>query len=396
MTRRLVLIPVLLAIWTSLCAWAAGVPWNAPLTSRESLSLGGRDFHVRFGKGDNEPSGLVVQALGEDGTGLQTARVARLPAKDYPILRYRVADFPDMLELALVFRRSDAPDDVQTISLPAPGRGEVAVDLSRFAEWHGEITELGFAEYATAQLVPPSVAASFKSFRIEQAQLQGPAWDVVFSRLRSDWFGYRPWALLSISTIGPGLEVLGQSWMLPALAIGAFASWLAAWLILRWPRARALRMACVMAGSAWILLDLRWLDDLFAKHRITEEMYAGKPWVERRALQPDEATYAAAGEITRIAADAGVERVLVDSGSTYTLLRLSYFLLPLNVAPLHQAMDAASRNPLPGRSLIALLGSDMKYDEATGRLGDGENAIPAKQVYAQGDLRVFRPGGASP
>lgn len=395
MIRRLVLIPILLAIWTALFAWAAGVSWRSPWAAHERLSLSGHNFQAKFGDASSDPGGLSVRALGDDGTGLQTVQVSRVRAEKYSVLRYRFKDFPDALELAFVFRRSDAPDDVQTISLPAPGTGEVAVDLSRFGEWRGEITELGFAEYATAQLVPPSAATSFKPFVIQDAQLQASTWDSVVPRLRSDWFGYRPWAMQSINTIGPGIAVIGHSWMLPVFALGALLSWFAAWLVLGWSRARAIKAACGVAVCAWVLLDLRWLDDLSAKHRLTEGIYAGKPWAERQTLQPDEGTLTAANELLRIVREQHVKRVLVHSDSTYTLLRFIYFLFPLNVAPLQQTMNEAPGAPLPGDALIAVFDSEWKYDESSGRLGDGKVEIPATPVYAKDDLRVFRPAGAA-
>jgi hypothetical protein len=396
MTRRLVLIPVLFAIWTVLFAWAAGVPWGAPWTAHEHLTLPGRDFHTQLGDGTNDADGLVVRAFGADGTGLQTVRLMRVRADKYPILRYRIADFSDTLELALVFRRFDAPDDVQTISLPSSGSGEVAVDLSRFKEWRGEIGELGFAQYATAQLVPPSIATSFKPFRIEWVQLQSPTWDTILPRLSSDWLGYRPWSLQSINTIGPGRGTLGRSWMMPILAAGALLSGLACCILLRLSRARAVAVACAIAACAWIALDLRWLEDFSSKHQVTETIYAGKQWTQRLTLQPDEETPAIAGDIARVAEQQRTKRVLVQSDSPFTLLRLIYFLLPLNAAPLEQTMTEAPGAAMPGDALIAVYSSDWKYDEATGRLGNGKLDVPAKAIYDKGDLHIFRAEGVDP
>ncbi|HEX7916409.1 hypothetical protein [Rudaea sp.] len=392
MIRRLILIPVLCAIWIVLFTWAAGVPWDAPWTAREHLAFSGRDFQVQLGEGTIELDNLVINAFDARGNGLQTARLTHVRAEKYPILRYRITDFPNVLELALVFRR-DTRDDVQTISLPTPENGEITVDLSRFSEWRGEINELGFAEYATAQLVPPSTIASFHPFRIEWAQLQPPAWDSVLPRLRSDWFGYRPWSLQSINTIGPGNGTLGRSWMMPILALGALLSGLAACLLLRLPRARAAAVMCWIAGCTWISLDLRWLEDFFTKHRVIESIYAGKSWAQRYALQPDEETLVVAGDVARIAEQQGAKRVLVDSSSPFIFLRLIYFLLPLNAAPLEQTMREAPEMALPEDVLIAVYASDWKYDKATGLLGNGELVVFVKPVYEKGDLRVFRSEG---
>jgi hypothetical protein len=394
--RRILLIPVLCAIWMGLCAWAAGVPWSSRWSAREHLQMPGRDFQIRLGKSAGNDGGLSVGALGEDGTALETMQLGRVRTKEYPVLRYRISDFPDTLEFALIFRRRDAPNDVQTISLPSPGNMEVAVDLSRFEQWRGEITEFGFAQYAAAQLVPPSAAASFPPFRIEYAQLQAPSWGDVFPRLASDWFGYRPWSLQSINAIGPGRGTLAHSWMLPVVASGVLLSWLAAWLVLGWTRARALKAACIVSIAAWIVFDLRWLDELVAKHAVTEHVYAGKPWSERLMLQPDEATLAAAKEIAKIAAEQHAQRVLVHADSLYTALRLIYFLLPLNTAPLEQTMYQAPGVALPDDALIVVYSSEWKYDEESRQLGDGKIAIPAEKVYARGDLRVFRSGRVAP
>ena len=68
--------------------------------------------------------------------------------------------------------------------------------------------------------------------------------------------------------------------------------------------------------------------------------------------------------------------------------------LPLNCAPLMQTMSASGETALPPDSLIAVFGSEWKYDEASGRLGDGHIAVAVRPVYAKGDLRIFRPAGA--
>lgn len=390
MIRRLALIPILLVIWAALLAWSAGVPWGSQWSAHERLTLSGRDFQAQMGDGVSGLEGLVVSTLGADGTGLQTARLTHVRAEKYPILRYRITHFSDMLELALVFRRKDAPNDVKTISLPAPDGGEVTVDLSGFEEWRGEITELGFAEYATAQLVPPSLVASFHPFRIESAQLQAPTWDTIFPHLRTDWFGYRPWSLQSINTIGPGRGTLGRSWMTPILSIGVFLSGLVACILLRLSRAAAVKVACGLVAVAWIVVDLRWLGDFFIKHQVTEAIYADKSWPQRLALQPDEETQTVTGDVARIAEQQGLKRVLIQSDSSFTLLRLIYFLLPLNAAPLEQTMSETAGTALPGDALIAVYGSDWKYDETTGLLGNGKHAVPAKAIYSKGDLQVFR------
>ncbi|MFT3793060.1 MAG: hypothetical protein QM741_18780 [Rudaea sp.] len=392
MIRCVLFALVVIVVWLAVLAWSANLPLDSPLVPAQRLSLRGAGFNPQFGHAERDADDLVVDALGADGNGLQTIQVGRARADETPVLCYRMADFPDTLELSLVFRRidADADADLGTISIPSPGRSRACVNLATLPDWQGEIREIGFAEYATAQLVPRS-AAAFRPFRIEAVELQSASWSALPARLRTDWFSYRPWALLSISALGPQIATLRTSWMQSALALGILLALAAAWAILRWPRRRIAAIASIVVATAWILLDLRWLDDFAAKHRLTEELYAGKPWSQRLALQPDEDTFAAAQEVSRFAATQGCKRVLVLSDSSFTLLRLVYFLLPLNAAPL-VATDPAMA-ALPRDTLIVAFDSKWKYDADAGTLGDGRTAIPAKMAYAHGGLRMLLPGG---
>ena len=395
MIRCTFLFFILLVVWLTGFGWAAGVPWNAPILPRELVALAGTDFRVRFGTGANSANGLAVSGLAADGTGLQTAPLDHLRASDFPVLTYRFEDFPDTLELSLMFRRADMPDDLQMIPIPASGGGTASVDLAAFADWKGEIIELGFAEYAAPQLVPPS-EAKFLPFQIEYVQLKSHSWSQLFLRSRSDWLSYRPWTLRSINTLGQRIDFLAESSMQLLVTLCALVSLIAAWAILRWPRRRIAQATLLATCAVWVLLDLRWLDDFAAKHRVIEKLYAGRPWQARAQLQPDEDTLAAAAEISRLASAQGVNRVLVLSDSTYTLLRLIYFLLPLNVAPMSLALSAAPGTSPPRDALIAVFGSTWDYDEARGILSNGATAISVIPVYAKGDLLVLRAREVAP
>lgn len=390
MIRRAIFAVVLIVIWLGVLGWAVDMRWNTPLVPRAQRSLAGYDFQARFGSGTKAGEAFSVDKLGEDGTGLQTAMPTKFDAAELPILRYRIANFPRTLELAVVFRRNDAPEDVQTISLPSPGGSEAVVDLSSFSEWHGEITELGFAEYATAQLVPPSVAGTFAPFAIERVTLQSRAWNQLVPRLRTDWFAYRPWALRSEHTLGTQFETLKSSSMQFAIGIGTLLSLLATALILRLARREFATISVVALAAAWFALDLRWLVDLDAKHRLTETVYAGKPWALRETLQPDEATIAAALEVKKLAAETKASRVLVGSDSNYTTLRFTYFLLPLNAVGIDYAMSYAQAAELPRGTLIALLNSDWHFDAASMSLQAPNAKYLVTPVFDKDGLRVYR------
>ncbi len=393
MMRNLRLVLALVVVWLLVLGVAAGIPWSAPLLPQASVALNGQDFRPLVGVGVEDGTALGVGANATEGYALQTASLDHLRAADMPILRYRFEDFPRTLELVLVFRRADAPDDVQTAALPWPGDGSVAVDLRAASEaWRGEITELGFAEYPTTQLVPPSIA--FRPFRLEHARLQSAAWSAAPALLHSGWFGYRPWSQAAINVVGQGAE--SSASMPLTLALGGVLTFAGlAWLRREW-RARLTRLALLIGVVMWVALDLRGLDDLWSKHKLTTSIYSGKSWQERARLQPDE-DVAGFAQLTRqhVAAAGSGQRVLVASDSVFKMLRLIYFLLPLDAAPLDSALAGASPSSWPANSAIVICASkSWHYDDATSTLRAGASSVPVTPLFIGGDLGIFRLGGA--
>ena len=396
MIRRWYCVVVVAMIWILLFGWAAGLRWNTQLLPQQRLTLDASDFHVVMGAGVEDGSALRVGAIGDDGNALQAIPLQHLHAEDFSLLRYRFDGFPRTLELSLVFRSADAPDDVQDVTLPWPGDGWRSVDLRGIAAWRGDIIELGFHEYATPQIAPPSTA--FQPFRFDKAALWSSSWRGGLAALYTSWFGETPWALISISALGAVRQVAQAPSLTPLLAIGGVLSLLAAALILRWSRPRLLRNAMIVALTVWVLLDLRWLVDFSAKHELTEAVYAGKPWSEREHLVPDQDTALAAEQVKNwLATQPPVRRILVESDSTYTLLRLIYLLLPLDVAPMQQALPMPPRMRLPPDALVLLYASSQwHYDAARGVLAAGAQGYMVEPVFESGDIHVYRQRSAKP
>ncbi len=393
--RRALAVLAAAAVWLLVLGSAARIPWTAPLVARDQVTLNGQDFRPVMGAGVEDGSALGVGAIASDGNAMQSIPMERLRAADYPLLTYRFEDFPRTLELLLVFRRADTPDDVQTVALPWPGDGVVTVDLHASSPaWHGEITELGFAEYATAQLVPPSIA--FQPFRLDHAQLASPSWSALPRLLRQAWYGYQPWSLASINVVGASADPNAS---LPVtLIVGTLLSLLVCGMLLRWSRAQWLRSALIAGAACWVVLDARWLDDLSAKHRLTDSIYAGKSWQERARLQPDEDVAGFAQLARQQLADVGQQgRVLVASDSTYRMLRLIYFLLPLNAAPLESAIAAAPAHDWPPDSVIVLCSNTRwHYDDSNATLHSEARSIAVTPLFVGGKLAVYRVRGGGP
>jgi hypothetical protein len=387
--RRALAVVAFIAVWLLVLGCAARIPWSAPLVSRDQVTLKGQDFRPVMGAGVEDGSALGIGAIASDGNAMQSVPMDRLRAANYPLLSYRFEDFPRTLELLLVFRRADTPDDVQTVALPWPVDGAVTVDLHAASPaWRGEITELGFAEYATAQLVPPSIA--FQPFRLDQARLASPAWNALPRLLRQAWFGYQPWSLASINVVGASADTNAS--MPATLVAGAVLSLLACAFLLRWSRRQRLRSVVIAGALCWVALDARWLADLSAKHRLTESIYAGKSWQERARLQPDE-DVAGFAQLARqqLADSRQPDRVLVASDSTYTMLRLIYFLLPLNAAPLESAIAALPVRDWPADTIIVLCSSTRwHYDDSDATLRSDSRSIAVTPLFVGGKLAVYR------
>jgi hypothetical protein len=216
--------------------------------------------------------------------------------------------------------------------------------------------------------------------------------------LYTSWFGYAPWSLRSVNALGPAIESTRTPLLTPIFVIGALLSLFAAALILRWSRALLLRNGIIAALALWVVLDIRWLADLGAKHELTEDIYAGKPWSERERLVPDQNTALAAEQVrTWLATQPPVRRILVDSDSTYILFRLVYLLLPLDVAPMQQMLNQPANTRLPADALLVFYtSSQWRYDPARGVLADGRRGYAVEPVFESGDLHVYRQRGAKP
>jgi hypothetical protein len=383
---RLICALAIAAIWIFILGWAADLRWRAPLGAQQRVRMNASAFHVVMGAGVEDGTALRIGAIGEDGNALQSIALDGLRAQDFSTLRYRFDGFPRTLELSLVFRNADAPDDVQVVTVPWPGDGWRSLNLDEVPGWRGQITELGFAENATPQVVPESVA--FRPFRFDGIELWSPSWRGSFGALYTSWLGYTPWALLSVSALGPQREVAQAPPPLPFVVFASMLSLLAAALILRWSRAQVLRSVAIAFLGLWALLDLRWLDDFHSKHELTENVYSGKSWDEREHLLPDQDVAQAAEQVRNFVATLAVpHHFLVASDSKYTFLRLIYLLLPLNAAPLEQA--SGLRVPPRDTLFVLYRNTQWRYDGTRGALLGDNRAYPVEPVFESGEMHIY-------
>jgi hypothetical protein len=383
----------LAASWLLLLLWAADVDWHAPLAPSVERSFPGSDFRPVFGTGGAQGDQFRAAAAAEDFSALQSVAIADAAAEDFSTLRYRFAGFPRTLELSLVFRTAEHPDDVQTISLPWPGSGVSSFDLSGIAAWKGTIIELGFAEFATAQVVPPRLG--FRPFNLIDAELWSPSWRGDLAALTTDWFGAWPWSQRSVHALGrEGEATRARSPVLvAALAVGIATVW--SMLLLGLRSRRLLGVVLVCTAVAWLFLDMRWQIGLVQRLLATRTLYADVAWPETARIVGDSEILDAAVELKAALRDEPAQtRILVQAGSGYQLLRMIWHLLPLNVGAFAYAAQAGVA--LPEGSVIVFYSSDAWYRSAAMRtlLAHSQRIAIADAVLTNGfdgsRLVVFR------
>lgn len=379
--------------WIVLLLWAADADWRAPWAPASERVLAGSRFHAVFGQAAPDGQRLRVKAVAADLSTVQATALPELNADDFPLLRYRFAGFPRTLELSLVFRSVERPDDVQTIALPWPGAGTSAFDLSGVRAWRGRITEIGFAQFATAQNVPPELG--FQPFDLVSAKLSSPSWRGSLAALATNWLGAWPWSQRSVHALGrEGQARQMQSAVLcMALATAIAVGWGVLLLSLR--GRRLLTIVFVCGAVAWLALDLRWQSGLVQRLLTTRTVYTDVDVSRRTQLVADTDLQRAAEDVRTLIGDEPLQtRILVHSDGAYQWLRLMWHLLPLNVGALSLATPIAGA--IPDGSVLVFYESDAWHQNPVWRrmLAHSERIYPSASVMANGfehiPLAVFR------
>lgn len=396
--RLAVFVVAVAASWLLLVLWAAGAGWRTPPAPQMTRELAGREFQPVFGAAAAEDGRLRVTAAAEDHSALQSTALANVVGEELPILRYRFEDFPRTLELTLVFRTAEQPDDVQTIALPWPGTGESSFDLSRVEAWRGTIIELGFAEFATAQLISPE--RGFAPFTLISARLESDSWSGRVRTLLTGWSLHTPWQLISVSAIGPS-EIGDSSPHAPrlplvlALALGLAA--VCARFVLGIPGRRLGRGLLVAAALAWVAADAAWLRSLAYKRSVDRDAWSDVPFAQRQNQVVDADLREAATHLKELLVnEPATTRILVDADSPHDVLRMIYLASPLNLGAYGELALAGGRTPLPVGTILVRCGDGSRLRAAGNRLRVGQQNVRVRVMAQREGLAVYRVEGVSP
>ena len=390
MRKSFFAIALLLSV-AGILAWAAGMQWSSPFLASQPRHWDGSDFRVVIGGAAQDETRLRIGAVGENRTALQSVVLNGIEAADNPILRYRFEQFPHTLELSLVFRRV-GDEDVSVVSLPWPGDGDAWFDLDTVPEWQGRITEIAFAEYPTPQIVPPM--QGFRPFTLVNASLSSRSWLGDLSALATDWLGQWPWSQRSVHALGRDTDTpRAQSLQLCLmLIIASVVIW--SILILRIRGVALLRLSVIVFVLGWVLLDLQWQSGLRWRHAATQNLYAEFDWPERELHSADHDIVETARELkTALRELPENSRILVHAESSFSVLRLVYHLLPLNVGVLAQAVTKAPGQALPAGSIVIVYDTPgWSYDPQQHLLQGGGLKYNGDMLLRRKRLLVLRIG----
>ncbi|MFC4822356.1 hypothetical protein [Dokdonella ginsengisoli] len=386
------------ASWLLLVLWAAGAGWSTPPAPQLTREFAGREFQPVFGTAAAQDDRLQVTAAAEDYSALQSTALANVAGEELPILRYRFENFPRTLELTLVFRTAEQPDDVQTIALPWPGSGEASFDLSRIEAWRGTIVELGFAQFAAAQLVAPE--RGFAPFTLVSVGLESDSWAGRIRALLTGWSLLTPWQLISVSAVGPS-EVGDSSPHAPrlplvlALALGLAAVW--ARLVLGWSGRRLGGGLLVVAALAWVVADAAWLRSLAYKRSVDRDVWGDVPLAQRQDHVVDAELRDAATHLKQMLVNAPpTTRILVDADSPHDVLRLTYLASPLNIGAYGELALAGGRAVVPVGTILVRHGEGKRLRPVGNRLRVGKQSVRVRTMLETDGLAVYRVEGVSP
>lgn len=389
-----ILIALLVLGWLLLIGLFAEVsPLQPPWPQQRNAMPGASFAAVRGGQVDDDA--LLIDTPDENYGALLIRSVALDDAAQWPVLRYEFEGLAPALEINLVYRRADSPQDVRTLVLTRPRNGVGTIDLSREKEWTGQISEIGFAVYPVAQSVPPE--QGFKPFRLVGAEFWSPSWQGRLAATATEWSGRRAWSLMSISALGPDNGPVRARSPVLLLTLGLLFTLALLTQLQPLPARRVVQVLGVALLLAWLLLDLRWLRSLVDRHAATRQVYAGLDWRERQQRQPDGDLLAAAQAVREaIRADGGDpdrSRLLVDAGSDFLRARLVYHLAPANSGPLNITGNGPGWPLRMNYYLVYFDREGPVYSVEKQALQFNDDVtVPARELIGAPPLRLYRFG----
>ncbi|MBE2294629.1 MAG: hypothetical protein IAF00_06740 [Phycisphaerales bacterium] len=350
------------------------------------LKLIGPDLGLAAGQGSLSPAGFEIRQSGPQGVAaVQTPIQSMVRASLYNRLSWRVRGLEPGHSLRLGWVTLSEPQTSQELVLPPVGPDEVGVlDLRDQPHWRGRIAALGLI--VSGPLPQPLVLDQF-----ELRPMPLSASDL-FALALKEWKVFEGWSQRSINyTSGAPLDALFPPVLVVALWVAMSA---VLYALFDPPRRRQWMPYAALFCLGWLVLDLRWQEDLQQRLVQSREHFADKSQEERRLAALDGDLYRFLREVRQHLPEQPV-RLFIVSADPYGFQagRARYHLLP------HNAYTGFSRIPRVNEAHAGdylLILSPLKgvgYNRGTQALEWQGGRLQADLLYGTASGALFRVRG---
>ncbi len=299
-------------------------------TGAQAKTIPGNKLAVIMGTARPSINGLKLNKLakaGEDNRAILSTKIS-FKAEDYPFVDYKITNRHPGTTVYLIWRTADNPEKIHNTMLYWNGDKTTTINMAKFEQWQGNITELGLDIYEDLRDRP---------MIIQQLTLQPFSNTTLMAATWSEWITYRGWTQRSAHHLRGAQRNTSLS---PTLAVASWAG--LALLLLMVSNIRAAPhnttpriIAYIAAGIIpWIALDMLWQSELNTQLNETKTLFAGKNQHEKHLAERDGSLYAYAKHLKdSVLPEPGAKILLLHDSEhrTYRRLKAQYYLLPHNV-----------------------------------------------------------------
>lgn len=296
--------------------------------------------------GQASPDGAIIKLSGlRNGVAVISSGPIQLLASDFPYITLNQSGLDSRRLVAELFWRKKGQENlVNTERFNHYHSGSLTLKLAKNAQWNGEIVEFGLSFQGV--LNQPVIINSVDFEVWSTSAWARSIWD--------QWWAYGGWKGTSVNFTSGGQYDKVQNIPAPELTmVPVIASWLGLSIFLYFLYSRVVKtdfdvaILLCMFLLAWLLLDSRWLHELWQRTLLTENAYGGKTQQQKWQNENDRAWYLMAQEIKQKLPEksARVFQILKKTQplDDYHRYRVRYHLLPHNIFPYSQTLPNKSQ-----------------------------------------------------
>jgi len=306
--------------------------------------ISGNELAVIFGSARKSVTALQLVELSEDGRAILSKRL-QFKAEDYPFVHYQITNRHPGTVIYLIWQTADKPGEIKNTRLYWSGDKVTSINMDKFEEWSGNITELGLDIYGDLREEP---------LFVESLTVEPYSWGAVTSTILSEWTAFHGWDQTSINHLGgtPQNPVLS-----PTMAGAAWSGLALLLLIIPYIFTKNHNVIAysVAIFIPWVGLDLLWQGELDTQLKETKHLFAGKTQHEKHLAETDSKLYSYAQHLKdEVLPKPGARIFLLHNsrGHNYTRLRTQFHLLPHNIY--NYGSLPQTQHTRPGDFILAL------------------------------------------